>query len=98
VLPGDAITVISAQGRAHRVGMVPKMRRYTVIGTVQVGMHEYDSSIAYLSLHAARDFAGLPGVTGIEGQAGRSLSPPARWAGREPQARLRVLACATGAT
>jgi len=83
VLPGDAITVISPKGALTAVGMVPKMRRYTVIGTVQVGMHEYDSSIAYLSLHAARDFAGLPGVTGIEvkladpfaaGEVGRAVS------------------------
>jgi lipoprotein-releasing system permease protein len=29
-------------------------------------MHEYDSSIAYLPLGAAREFAGLPGVTGVE--------------------------------
>jgi lipoprotein-releasing system permease protein len=83
VLPGDAVTVISPKGALTAVGMVPKMRRYTVIGTVQVGMHEYDSSIAYLSLAAARDFAGLPGVTGIEvklvdpfaaGEVGRTVS------------------------
>ncbi len=66
VLPGDAVTVISPKGALTAVGMVPKMRRFTVAGTVQVGMYEYDSSIAYLSLAAARDFAGLPGVTGIE--------------------------------
>jgi lipoprotein-releasing system permease protein len=66
VLPGDAVTVISPKGAITAVGMVPKLRRYTVIGTVQAGMHEYDSSIAYLSLAAARDFAGLPGVTGVE--------------------------------
>ena len=66
VLPGDAVTVISPKGALTAVGMVPKMRRYTVVGTVQVGMHEYDASIAYLSLAAARDFAGLPGVTGVE--------------------------------
>ncbi|HEY2993949.1 MAG TPA: ABC transporter permease [Methylomirabilota bacterium] len=66
VLPGDAVTVISPKGALTAVGMVPKMRRYTVVGTVQVGMHEYDASIAYLSLPAARDFAGLPGVTGVE--------------------------------
>ena len=83
VLPGDAVTVISPKGALTAVGMVPKMRRYTVTGTVQVGMHEYDSSIAYLSLTAARDFAGLPGVTGIEvkladpfaaGEIGRAVS------------------------
>jgi lipoprotein-releasing system permease protein len=66
VLPGDAVTVISPKAAVTAVGMIPKMRRYTVAGTVQVGMHEYDASIAYLSVAAARDFAGLPGVTGVE--------------------------------
>jgi lipoprotein-releasing system permease protein len=66
VLPGDAVTVISPKGALTAVGMVPKMRRFTVAGTIQVGMHEYDSSIAYLPLAAAREFAGLPGVTGVE--------------------------------
>jgi lipoprotein-releasing system permease protein len=66
VLPGDPVTVISPKGALTAVGMVPKMRRFTVAGTIQVGMHEYDSSIAYLPLGAAREFAGLTGVTGIE--------------------------------
>src|SRR5438477_930890 len=66
VVPGDAITVISPKGAITAVGMVPKMRRYTVVGTIEVGMYEYDASLAYLSLPAARDFAGLAGVTGVE--------------------------------
>jgi lipoprotein-releasing system permease protein len=67
VIPGDAITVISPKGALTAVGMVPKMRRYTVGGTIEIGMHEYDSSIAYLSLPAAQEFAGLAdAVTGIE--------------------------------
>ncbi|TMQ15793.1 MAG: ABC transporter permease [Candidatus Rokuibacteriota bacterium] len=66
VLPGDAVTAISPKAAITAVGMIPKMRRYTVAGTVQVGMHEYDASIAYVSVAAARDFAGLPGVTGVE--------------------------------
>jgi len=66
VTTGDAITIISPKGALTAVGMVPKMRRYTVVGTVEIGMYEYDSSIAYLALPAARDFAGTPGVTGIE--------------------------------
>jgi lipoprotein-releasing system permease protein len=66
VLPGDAVTLISPKGALTAVGMVPKMRRFTVAGTIQVGMHEYDSSIAYLPLGSAREFAGLPGVTGVE--------------------------------
>ena len=66
VVPGDAVTVISPKGALTAVGMVPKMRRFTVVGTVEVGMYEYDASLAYLSLPAARDFAGLAGVTGVE--------------------------------
>src|SRR5438876_974154 len=57
VFLGDAVTA---------VGMVPKMRRYTVAGTIEIGMHEYDASIAYLSLPVAKEFAGLAGVSGIE--------------------------------
>src|SRR6266536_1686583 len=67
VVPGEAVTVISPQGALTAVGMVPKMRRYVVAGTVEIGMYEYDSSIAYLPLPAAQEFAGLgAGVTGIE--------------------------------
>lgn len=67
VVPGDSVTVISPQGAMTAVGMVPRMRRYTVAGTIEIGMYEYDSSVAYLSLPAAQEFAGLrSGVTGIE--------------------------------
>jgi lipoprotein-releasing system permease protein len=66
VFTGDSVTVISPEGAITAVGMVPKMRRYTVTGTIEIGMHEYDSSIAYLSLPAAKEFAGLAGVSGIE--------------------------------
>jgi lipoprotein-releasing system permease protein len=66
VFPGDSVTVISPEGAVTAVGMVPKMRRYLVAGTFEIGMHEIDSSIAYLSLPLAKEFAGLTGATGIE--------------------------------
>jgi lipoprotein-releasing system permease protein len=87
VVAGDSITVISPQGALTAVGMVPKMRRYAVAGTVEVGMHEYDASVAYLALPLAQEFAGLAaGVTGIEVK----LADPfdAKRVGREVQARL----------
>jgi lipoprotein-releasing system permease protein len=55
------------------VGMVPKMRRYVVAGTIEIGMHEYDSSIAYLSLPLAKEFAGLAGRHRDRGQARRPV-------------------------
>lgn len=67
VVVGDGVTVISPKGAVTAVGLVPRMRRFTVAGTVEAGMYEYDSSIAYLALPAAQEFAALPGrVTGIE--------------------------------
>jgi lipoprotein-releasing system permease protein len=66
VVPGDPVTVISPKGALTAVGMVPKMRRYTLVGTIEAGMYEYDSSVAYLTLPAAQDFAGLAGASGIE--------------------------------
>src|SRR6185369_16447337 len=67
VVSGDHITVISPQGAMTAVGLVPKMRRFEVAGLVELGMYEYDSSLAYTSLAAAQEFAGLGDrVTGIE--------------------------------
>ena len=67
VVVGDPVTVISPKGAMTAVGLVPRMRRYTVVGTVEMGMYEYDASIAFMGLGQAQEFAGLPaGVTGIE--------------------------------
>jgi lipoprotein-releasing system permease protein len=67
VVPGDQVTVISPQGAMTAVGLVPKMRRFEVAGFVEVGMYEYDSSLAYTGLRAAQEFAGLGDrVSGLE--------------------------------
>jgi lipoprotein-releasing system permease protein len=67
VVTGDSVTLISPQSALTAVGMVPKMRRFTVAGTIEIGMHEFDASVAYLSLPAAQEFAGLhDAVSGIE--------------------------------
>ncbi len=63
---GDEVTVISPEGALTAVGMVPRMRRYTVAGTFELGMYELDSTLAYLPLPVAREFAGLKGASGIE--------------------------------
>src|SRR5262249_56253301 len=81
-VPGDEVTVISPQGAMTAVGLVPKMRRFVVAGLVEVGMYEYDSSLAYSSLRAAQEFAGLGNrVSGTEVKLTdpwdpRALGPP----------------------
>ncbi|MBI5378777.1 MAG: ABC transporter permease [Nitrospirae bacterium] len=87
VVPGEDVTVISPKGAMTAVGMVPKMRRFRVVGLSEIGMYEYDASLAYVTLEAAREFAGLGDrVTGIEVR----LEDPfrAKTAAREISSRL----------
>lgn len=42
---GDSVTLISPQGRATVAGFIPRMKAYTVIGTINLGMHLFDSSL-----------------------------------------------------
>lgn len=87
VVAGDEVTLISPQGAMTAVGMVPKMRRYRVAGTIEVGMYEFDSSMAFLALPVAQEFAGLgQGVSGIEVRLGDPFQ--AREVGRRIAAKL----------
>jgi lipoprotein-releasing system permease protein len=88
VAPGDHVTVISPQGAMTAVGLVPKMRRFLVAGWVEVGMYEYDASLAYTSLAAAQEFAGLGDrVTGVEVKLANPFD--AKEVGRVIAARLK---------
>ncbi len=88
VAPGDHVTVISPQGAMTAVGLVPKMRRFLVAGWVEVGMYEYDASLAYTSLASAQEFAGLGNrVTGVEVKLANPFD--AKDVGRTIAARLK---------
>ncbi|HLB95276.1 MAG TPA: lipoprotein-releasing ABC transporter permease subunit [Nitrospiria bacterium] len=64
---GDTINVISPAGKPGPLGIIPKIRRFTVVGIFDSGMYEYDSTLAYISIAAAQDFFGLGDeVTGVE--------------------------------
>jgi lipoprotein-releasing system permease protein len=63
----DPVTVISPMGTITPMGMVPRMKQFKVVGIFNVGMYEYDSSLAYISLKEAQRFFDMGGaVTGIE--------------------------------
>jgi lipoprotein-releasing system permease protein len=64
---GDTINVLSPAGKPGPMGIIPKIRKFTVVGIFDSGMYEYDSTLAYISLKAAQDFLGLGDeVTGVE--------------------------------
>jgi len=64
---GDPVNVISPIATPTAVGMVPRVKRFVVVGLFDSGMAEYDSSLIYMDLASAQQFFDLGNnVTGIE--------------------------------
>jgi lipoprotein-releasing system permease protein len=64
---GDTINVMTPAEKPGPLGIIPKIRRFTVVGIFDSGMYEYDSSLAYISIKNAQEFLGMDDeVTGIE--------------------------------
>lgn len=63
----DWLTIISPVGRLTPMGQAPKSKLFHVVGIFRSGMHEFDSTIAYVDLATAQQFLGIGDtVTGIE--------------------------------
>ena len=64
---GGTINVISPTGTMGPLGIIPKIRKFEVVGVFDSGMYEYDSTLAYISIKTAQDFFGMgDSVTGIQ--------------------------------
>jgi len=50
---GDKITVISPQVNSTPAGIIPRLRRFTVVGIFEVGMYEYDRNMAIIHIKDA---------------------------------------------
>ncbi|MDR0292038.1 MAG: ABC transporter permease [Elusimicrobium sp.] len=63
---GDDVVLISPSSIASSAGMVPKMKKFRVSGTIKTGYYEFDSTMVYTDLKSAGDFLDLENsVTGI---------------------------------
>lgn len=56
VRPGESVTLISPKGNITAFGTIPKMKAYTVIGTFNSGMFEYDSNFIFMPLEMAQKY------------------------------------------
>ncbi|HHZ70045.1 MAG TPA: lipoprotein-releasing ABC transporter permease subunit [Methylococcaceae bacterium] len=63
---GDRVTVISPQLNTTPAGILPRLRRFTVVGFFKVGMYEYDRNMAVMHLSDAAKLFRLTGsVSGL---------------------------------
>jgi len=64
---GDPISIVSPVARPTVVGMVPRIKRFALVGLFESGMAEYDAALVLMDLpHAQRFFELGANVHGIE--------------------------------
>ncbi len=63
---GDSLILMAPQASVSPAGIMPRMRRFDVVGLFEVGMYEYDRGTAFIHLDDARAvFQTGDGVTGL---------------------------------
>jgi lipoprotein-releasing system permease protein len=67
VFTGSAVQAVSPLGSPTAIGMIPKVRRFFVVGLLRTGMSEIDSTLVFMGLAEAQKFFELgDAVTNIE--------------------------------
>ena len=63
VIPGDKVTIITPQITATPAGILPRLKRFTVVGIFHVGMYEYVRNLALINLDDASRLFSMDGAT-----------------------------------
>jgi lipoprotein-releasing system permease protein len=67
VFEGSPVQVVSPLGSATAIGVIPKVRRFVVVGIMKTGMSEIDSAVVFMSLADAQKFFEMEGAaTNVE--------------------------------
>ncbi len=63
---GDKVTIVAPQPNSTPAGIVPRLKRFNVVGIFNIGMNEYDSSLAIIHIEDAKKLFKIKnGVSGI---------------------------------
>ncbi len=63
--PGDYVTLTSPQGRLTPFGLVPRTRRFRVVGVFDSGFYDYDENWCFMTLAAAQGLSGAGDVANV---------------------------------
>lgn len=63
---GEKITLIVPRGKITPAGLMPRLKRFTVVGLFEIDMYEYDSGIALIHIEDAARLLGSKGeISGL---------------------------------
>jgi len=64
---GDTIMMVNPIGEESAMGMVPKMRKFVLVGIFDAGMYDYNTTFVYISIPEAQMFFNMPDrISGIQ--------------------------------
>ena len=90
---GDQITMVTPQANFSPAGVLPRLRRFRVVGIFEIGMYEYDRGVALINLHDAQKLFQMgEGVSGVRLKLADMFQAPrvARELAERLGGRLRV--------
>jgi len=76
-LPGDTVTLITPNGSLSPMGVMPRQRRFKVVGTFRLGLYEVDNGTGFVSLESGMLIAGTDRVDHIELKVADIYAAPA---------------------
>jgi lipoprotein-releasing system permease protein len=62
---GDEVTIVAPRGASTPFGTAPRVKRYPIAAIFEIGMSEYDATIAFLPLVEAQKFFNLSDVAHV---------------------------------
>ena len=64
---GDPVTVMIPNSLISTMGVIPRLKRFTVVGFFEAGVYEFDRNLAFANLLDAQTLLQMPGkISGIE--------------------------------
>ena len=65
---GDTITMVNPLGgEESAMGIIPKMKKFVIVGLFDAGMYDYNTTFVYIAIPAAQKFFEMPGrISGIQ--------------------------------
>ena len=76
VITGDKVTLVAPEANMTPAGLLPRLKRFTVVGIFEVGMHEYDSALALIHMDDAKTLFRMSGPTGLRLKTTNILQAP----------------------
>jgi lipoprotein-releasing system permease protein len=76
VIIGDKVTLVAPQANVTPAGIMPRLKRFTLVGIFEVGMHEFDSGLAMIHMDDALKLFRKTAPTGLRLKTNDILKAP----------------------